>query len=67
MSEEEMTKLVENHQTNENFRVRNRSHAILLSAQGYPIDEIAVICKAHRNAVSRWLERWKECGVDALA
>lgn len=67
LSEEEMTKLVENHQTNESFRVRNRSHAILLSAEGYPIDEIAVICKAHRNAVSRWLERWKEYGVDALA
>ena len=67
MSEEEITKLVENYQTNDNFRVRNRSHAILLSAEGYPIDEIAVICKAHRNAVSRWLERWKECGLDALA
>ena len=67
LSEEEMTKLVENRQTNENFRVRNRSHAILLSAEGYPIDQIAVICKAHRNAVSRWLERWKEFGVDGLA
>jgi len=67
LSEEEMTKLVENYQTNDNFRVRNRSHAILLSAEGYPIDEIAVICKAHRNAVSRWFERWKEFGVDGLA
>ena len=67
LSEEEITKLVENYQTNENFRVRNRSHAILLSFEGYPIDEIAVICKAHRNAVSRWLERWKESGFDGLA
>jgi len=67
LSEEETAKLVENHQTNENFRVRNRSHAILLSFEGYPIAEIASICHAHRNAVSRWLERWKEVGLDGLA
>ncbi len=60
-------KLVENYQTATNFRVRNRSHAILLSFQKYSIDEIASICGVHRNAVSRWIDRWRELGVGSLA
>ncbi len=67
LSEEDYTKLVENHQKSENFRVRNRSHAILLSFQKYPIDEIAVICGVHRNAVSRWINRWNEFGFKGLS
>lgn len=62
LSKEDYIKLVENHQKSENFRVRNRSHAILLSFQKYPIDEIAAICGVHRNTVSRWIERWNEFG-----
>jgi len=60
-------KLVENYQTAANFRVRNRSHAILLSFQRYSIDEIAAICQVHRTAVSRWIDRWNEGGLDSLA
>lgn len=66
LSEEDYIKLVENHQKSENFRVRNRSHAILLSFEKYPIDEIATICGVHRNAVSRWINRWNECGLKGL-
>jgi transposase len=65
--DEDYHKLVENYQTATNFRVRNRSHAILLSFQKYSIDEIADICRVHRNAVSRWIDRWRELGVDSLA
>jgi hypothetical protein len=50
LSEEDYGKLVENHQRSKNFRVRNRSHAILLSFQRHSIDEIASICGVHRNA-----------------
>ena len=67
LSEEEHNKLVENHQTAKSFRVRNRSHAILLSAQGYSIDTIAGICQVHRNGVSRWINRWNELGIHGLA
>ena len=66
LSEEDYHKLVENHQTSENFRVRNRSHAIVLSFGKYPIEEIAVICGVHRNTVSRWIERWNEFGLEGL-
>ena len=67
LSEEDYTKLVENHRKSENFRVRNRSHAIVLSFEKYSIDEIAAICGVHRNAVSRWLNRWNECGLKGLS
>ncbi len=67
LSEEDYNKLVENHQKSENYRVRNRAHAILLSFQKYPIDEIAEICGIHRNTVSRWIERWNEFGLQGLS
>jgi transposase len=67
LSAKDYDKLVENHQTAENFRVRNRSHAILLSFQKKSIDEIAGICGVHRNAVSRWINRWNEQGLNGLA
>ncbi len=66
LSQEDYNKLVENHQKSENFRVRNRSHAILLSFEKYPIDEIAAICGVHRNAVSRWIDRWNEFGLKGM-
>lgn len=65
--EEEHSKLVENHQTSQNFRVRNRSHAIILSFQGNSIDAIAAICQVHRTAVSRWINWWNELGLEGLA
>jgi transposase len=67
LSEEDYTKLVENHRKSENFRVRNRSHAILLSFEKHSIDEIAAICGVHRNAVSRWINRWNEFGLKGLS
>jgi transposase len=67
LTEEDYTKLVENQRKSENFRVRNRSHAILLSFEKYPIDEIARICGVHRNAVSRWIDRWNEFGLKGLS
>ncbi len=53
-------KLVENYQTSANFRVRNRSQAILLSFQKYPVDEIAQICRVHRTTICLWIDKWNE-------
>ncbi len=67
LSEQEHCKLIENHQTSSNFRVRNRSHAILLSSAKFSVAEIAGICRADRDTVSNWIDNWNECGFDALA
>jgi transposase len=63
----EYQKLLENYQTSDNFRLRTRSHAIMLSFQRYPIEEIASICGVHRNTVGRWINWWKEAGEAALS
>jgi transposase len=60
LSQEEHSRLIENHQTNNNFRVRNRSHAILLSFEKFPIAEIAKICRVDRDTVSGWIDNWNE-------
>lgn len=46
--------------------VRKRAHAILLSARGYSVDQIADIYEVDRDTVSIWLDRWKDQGTDGL-
>ena len=60
LSEEEHNRLIKNHQTSNNFRVRNRSHAILLSLEKFSIAEIAKVCRVDRDTVSGWLDSWNE-------
>lgn len=66
LSSEEQKKLNENYQSANSFRLRNRSHAILLSAQGFSIDDIARIRRTHRNSISRWINRWNKDGLASL-
>ncbi len=60
LSEEEHNRLIKNHQTSNNFRVRNRSHAILLSFEKFPLAEIAKICRVDRDRASGWIDNWNE-------
>ena len=66
LSQEEHNRLIENHHTNNNFRVRNRSHAILLASSKYPIAEIAKIWRVDRDPVSGWIANWNEFGFRGL-
>jgi len=47
-------------------RVRMRAHAVLLSAKGLCIHEIACIYEVHRDTVSSWIDKWTSSGLDAL-
>jgi transposase len=67
LSDEDKEKLIEIMKTNEKHRVRMRAHSILLSGQGYNIDEIADIYQVHRNSVSELLSEWEEKGNESLA
>jgi hypothetical protein len=62
--EGEYSKVIENHQTHENFRICNWSHAILLSAQSCAIDDIAKIDWVDRDTVSLWIDNWKCSMID---
>jgi transposase len=63
---EQRNKLIDNHQNSDNFRLRNRSQAILLSFDKFSIDDIAKICRVDRDTVSRWLDNWNEFGETGL-
>jgi transposase len=67
LSDSDYQKLIENYQKAGNFRLRNRSHAIILSFQKYSIADIAAICQVHRDTVSRWIQWWNENGFASLA
>ena len=53
--------------SSDNVRVRQRAHAILLSAKRYRIGQIADIFEVDRDTVSRWLTNWNERRFDGLA
>ena len=48
-------------------RERQRAQAVLLSDRGYTLEQLADILCADRDAVSRWLDAWRERGHEGLA
>lgn len=62
--QQELQRLVK---TSANHRVRQRAHAILLSARGYAIEDLADIFSVRRNTISEWLNLWQGQGAESLA
>ena len=50
----------------ETSRIRRRALAVLLSNEGYSVNEIAEIFDSNRATVCLWLERWEESGPSGL-
>jgi len=48
-------------------RIRQRAHAVLLSANGNSIESIARVFDVDRLTVTRWLNRWENDGLGGLA
>jgi transposase len=66
LSEPEQVTLQEMHQHHPMHWTRMRAHAILLSASGYRVQEIAAIYGVCRQTVSSWLKAWARQGVVGL-
>ena len=66
LSEEARRQLEGLWRTGHSHRVRERAHAVLLSARAYTLDQIADVLAVDRDAVSRTLDRWEQGGVGAL-
>lgn len=45
---------------------RQRAQAILLSARGFTIDQLAELFEADRDTIRRWLDRWEALGLPGL-
>ena len=56
-------RLLEIQKSDPAHRTRMRAHAILLSARGYSLDQIADIYQQDRERVSLWLDWWDEFDV----
>lgn len=66
LSEWERQVLRQAHKSATSHRERQRAHAILLSDKGYRLDQLADIFEADRDTISRWLDDWREHGIDGL-
>ena len=67
MSDSERSALEVVYRQGATHRERQRAQAILLSARGYGLDQLADILGADRDTVSRWLDRWQREGFGGLS
>lgn len=63
---EEIEQLKKMMNTSDSVRARVRAHCVLLSSEGYGVDEIARIYHADRDSVSSWIDKWEQSGVEGL-
>ncbi len=60
---EQLTTLFKYH---DSYSVRRQTRSILLSADGFTIDEIVRIYQIHRDTVGTTFDRWKRGGIEDL-
>jgi transposase len=66
LSETQREKLEKLHPTSSSARVRTRAHAILLSSEGFTIEELMEIFHVKRDTISRWLNNWEQNNFEGL-
>ena len=59
-------RLVELWKQHPNHYTRMRGHAIILSADGYEVNQLVDIFGVERDTAASWVKRFNEGGVDAL-
>jgi transposase len=67
LSQEEVNQLNALMKKSPTFRLRQRAHAILLSAKGYKINTMADIFAVDRDTISQWLTHWESARMTGLA
>lgn len=67
LSTEEREGLTETYKTTDDAVLSRRCHAVLLSADGKTVPEIAQLLCSDQSTIHRWLDRFEAGGVSALA
>lgn len=67
LTEAQRERLQEIHKHDPAHRTRRRAQAILLSARGYSLDELAAIYQQDRDRITLWLDWWDEYEDEGLA
>ena len=66
LSEADQQELQEIYQNHSSFKVRQRAQAILLSHQGYTINQLQAIFQINRDYISLWIDRYNSKGIQGL-
>jgi transposase len=66
LTEEQTNELKALVKNSEKHRTRQRAHAILLSSDGFSVDDIAQIFGVDRDTVSGWIDKWEQFGLEGL-
>lgn len=67
LTETQQERLQEIYKTAPSHRTRMRAQAVLLSARGYSLNQLADLYQQDRDRVSTWLDWWDEYEYDGLA
>jgi transposase len=67
LSDAQRASLEHVHRYGSAHRLRQRAQAVLLSAKGFTLEQLAAMCEVHPETVSGWLNQWQERGLDGLA
>lgn len=67
LSAEEKTTLDQIYQKHIDHRVRRRARALLLSARGYKMDQLAGLFEVDRDTIGQWMDRWETKGIHGLS
>jgi transposase len=63
----EQAALTELYKTSQEPDLVRRSHAILLSADGWAVSTIAQLLRVEQSTIQRWLDRFADAGVAGLS
>lgn len=66
LTEKDKQQLIEGFRNGTSHRYRIRCQSILLSAEGYRIDQLATMFQVDRDTVSRWFDKWEAEGLAGL-
>jgi transposase len=67
LTDEQASALQVLHKSGKSHRERQRAQAVLLSARGMSLDQLAFVFECDRDTVSNWLNDWQSGGVTALS
>ena len=67
LTEPQRTALQQVYKQGRTHRERQRAQAVLLSAKGFALAQLATIFEADPDTVSRWLDDWQSNGLGGLA
>jgi transposase len=65
LTTQQSQQLTQLYKTSQDYRERQRAHALLLSQRNYTIPDLADLFEVDRDTISHWMDRWQEWLTDS--